>query len=48
MAAKVKECEQLRVENTGLERDVVDLARMLAELKAAVHQYAGGANLKVA
>jgi len=30
----------LRVENAGLERDVLDLARMLTELKSAVHQYA--------
>merc|ERR1740129_747289 len=33
--------EQLRAENAGLEQDVVDLAKMLTELKAAVDQYAG-------
>lgn len=32
---------KLREENAGLERDVVDLMRMLKDLKAAVHQYAG-------
>ncbi|CAL1127232.1 unnamed protein product [Cladocopium goreaui] len=33
-----EECQRLRVDNQGLEHDVVDLARMLTELKAAVHQ----------
>eukprot|EP00435_Cladocopium_sp_Y103_P035860 s2018_g9.t1 len=37
-----EECQRLRVDNQGLEHDVVDLARMLTELKAAVHQFAGG------
>jgi len=36
-----EECENLRVENAGLECDIVELARMLTELKAAVQRYAG-------
>merc|ERR1712060_3372 len=31
---------EVREENAGLERDVVDLARMLTELKSAVHTFA--------
>lgn len=33
--------QKLKAENEGLERDVMDLARMLTELKSAVHTYAG-------
>lgn len=35
-----RNADRLRTENAGLERDMVDLVKMLNELKAAVRQYA--------